>query len=667
MAVGAALFDLPVASSELLNSMLDKFPAATPESWRGKGVIDLTRSPHAKLHQIPVGAVKITGYWAKRRQTNVARSIPSMHQELLDHGRMTNFQRLIGKSKEPQQGPLYSDSDIYKWLEAVAFVLQSDPHADLRKVMVSIIPDVVSVQEPSGYLNTYFVEDRKPQRMQQHTQEVGHELYCIGHLLQAAIASYRATGDRTLLDAGIHFVDTFLIPNYGPGPNQTPIVSGHPEIEMGLIELSRTTGDPKYVELAGYILEGDSRWKIAPRQAVYMFCGTPFTARTHLEGHAVRAMYACCGATDYFLETGDSRYWNTLETLWHDLSERQMYVTGGVGARSEGEAFGNAYELPNERAYGESCAAIGNMMWNTRLLAAKGEARFADVIERALYNGINSGMSLDGTMYCYRNPLAFEPATGDVIRHPWYDTTCCPPNLERTFASLPGYFYSTSKDGVYVHLYDESEMRWHLEDGTGLLLVQKTDFPWVGDVQITVTPATAKEFTVFVRIPGWSKKTAVRVDGKEVEGGKRGEYLPLRREWKPGSTIDLSFDMTIQMIEANPAVKEDVGKLAFQRGPVVYCMESLDQNAQAQRINLSDFAASKSGAVTSRFEPSLLGGVVVLEHEGVLTPANASTGLYHSAPEQEKAQSTTLRFIPYFAWANREPASMQVWVPFQQS
>ena len=209
-----------------------------------------------------------------------------------------------------------------------------------------------------------------------------------------------------------------------------------------------------------------TRAKFPERRTIYMFSGTPFTARTKLEGHAVRAMYACCGATDYYLETGDPAYWKTLTTLWEDLSQRQMYISGGVGARAEGEAFGEAYELPNARAYGESCAAIGNMMWNWRMLAASGEAKHADIIERALYNGINSGMSLDGTLYCYRNPLAFDPSGGDKIRNDWYDVTCCPPNLERTFASLPGYFYSTSRDGIYVHLYNDSELNWHLENGT---------------------------------------------------------------------------------------------------------------------------------------------------------------------------------------------------------
>jgi DUF1680 family protein len=642
-------------------------PMAKPSDWKSKPVMDFSRSPHAKLRQVPVNAVTITGYWASRRKINVESSLPSMRKELIQHGRMTNFERLQGKSNEPQKGPVYSDSDIYKWTEAVAFALQSADHSSLRKIADTQIREIVAVQEPNGYLNTFYVEDRKSQRMQQHTQEVGHELYCMGHYLQAAIAYYRATGDPTMLDAGIRFVDDFLLPNYGPGAQQTPIISGHPEIEMSLIELYRTTGNKRYVELAGYILNGDARWTIKPSSIVYMFCGIPFTRRTKLEGHAVRAMYACCGATDYYLETGDSAYWKTLNTLWEDLVEHQLYITGGVGARAEGEAFGDAYELPNARAYGESCAAIGNMMWNARMLAATGEARFTDVMERALYNGINSGMSLDGRLYCYRNPLAFEPATGDVIRNPWYDTTCCPPNIERTFASLPGYFYSTSKDGIYVHLYDASEMNWTLEDGTGLKIVQKTDYPWQGQVDLTVSPVKAHEFTVYLRIPGWSQSNSVRVNGKVVEGAIPGQYLPIRRVWNPGDTIRLSTDMTPRLLQANPAVLEDVGKLAMQRGPIVFCAEGIDQKIQQPGLNMASLRILRTGETKVRFEPEVLGGVVVLDHPGKVAAQNPSD-LYRTLEGgTEETTATTLTLIPYYVWANRTPAPMQVWIPFVES
>ena len=463
--------------------------------WKDQGIENLAKSPHAKLRDIPVRAVTITGgFWGQRREINATKSIPTMHDLLEVNGRMNNFRRLLGKSAAAQSGPVFSDSDVYKWTEAVGFVLQSGNRPELQATPDKIIDEVVAVQEPGGYLNTYYQDDRKSLRMLPQTQSTGHELYNIGHMLQGAIAYYRATGDRRLLDAGIRFVDDFLIPNYGPAPKK-PIVSGHPEIEMGLIELYRITGDKRQLDLAGYILEGDARIELPERRTIYMFSGTPFRARTKMQGHAVRAMYACCGATDYYLETGDRTYLQTLNRLWDDMTTTKMYVTGGVGSRADGEAFGDAYELPNFRAYGESCAAIGNMMWNWRMLAVTGEAKFTDVIERALYNGINSGMSLDGTLYCYRNPLAFDPSTGDKIRNPWYDVTCCPPNLERTFGSLPGYFYSTSGDGIYAHLYDNSELDWHLENGVGLKVTQKTNYPWEGGVGITVSPAEASEFT----------------------------------------------------------------------------------------------------------------------------------------------------------------------------
>jgi uncharacterized protein len=644
-------------------------PSSPP--WRDQGILNLANSPYAKLHSVPVRAVTIEdGFWSKRRKTNVERSLPTMRDQLEQHGRMDNFRRLVGKSSAPQKGPVYSDSDIYKWTEAAAFALQSADMPELRAVTSSMIREVVAVQEPSGYLNTYYVGDRASQRMLPHTQEVGHELYCVGHMLQGAIAYYRATGDTTLLDAGAKFVDNFLIPNYGPGPDKKAIVSGHPEIEMSLIELYRTTGNRRYVDLAGYILHGDDRIALEPHRVVYMYCGNPFTSRTKLEGHAVRAMYACCGATDYYLETGDQSYWKTLNTLWADLAGHQMYITGGVGARSDGEAFGDAYELPNAQAYGESCAAIGNMMWNWRMLAATGEARFADVIERALYNGINSGMSLEGTTYCYRNPLAFDPASGEQIRNPWYDTTCCPPNLERTFAALPGYFYSTSKDGVYVHLYDNSVVDWCLENGTPLKIRQQTNYPWAGSVKLTVTPAEPADFTLYPRIPAWVPSPEVTVNGKVVAGAQSGQYFPIRRRWSPGDTVALNFPITTDVLASNPRVAENRGRVAVQRGPIVYCLEQLDQpNTPA----LSDVAIhatqSPDQAFSSEYKSDLLAGVNVLHHNGAaLEVASSTEALYLPAsPDRPKTRPQSLTLIPYYAWANRQPSQMQVWTPYTRS
>ena len=634
-------------------------------NWRDQGIENLSKSPHAKLRQIPVHAVTIqSGFWARRREINVSKSIPSLHQLLEANGRMNNFRRLVGKSTAPQIGPVFSDSDPYKWAEAVGFVLQSGDRPDLRQQLETLIDEIVAVQEPSGYLNTYYQEGRKPLRMLTETQTTGHELYCVGHMLQAAIAYYRATGDRKLLDAGVRFVNDFLLPSYGPAPKK-PIVSGHPEIEMALIELYRIDGDKRHLDLAGYILQGDERLQLPEYRTIYMFSGTPFTARTKLEGHAVRAMYACCGATDYYMETGDETYWRTLNKLWDDMTSTKMYITGGVGSRSDGEAFGDAYELPNFRAYGESCAAIGNMMWNWRMLAATGDAKFTDVIERALYNGINSGMSLDGVMYCYRNPLAFDPSTGEKIRNPWYDVTCCPPNLERTFGSLPGYFYSTSSDGIYVHLYDNSQLDWHLEDGTRLKITQKTNYPWEGTVDLAVTPAQPGDFTLYLRIPGWADNAEVSVNGKPWTGIAPGKYLSIRRRWSAGDAVRLQLPIVPQVLTANPHVADNTGRVAVQRGPLVYCLEGIDQ---PEGVDLSDVAlpAQKltANSFESEFTKDLLDGIVVLRQPGLVRESESGAVLYSRyTGYSAKTRHVDLVFIPYYAWSNRLATPMQVWTP----
>jgi hypothetical protein len=401
-------------------------PAAPPE----KVILNLWKSPYAKLRNVPVSAVRINdGFWAARRRTNVERSLPTMLRLLEEHGVVDNFRRLTGAKKVERKGPLYTDSDIYKWMEAAAYVLQSEERPELKAAFDRLAEEILAAQEPSGYLNTYYQDELKEKRFTEMHR--GHELYCLGHLLQAAIAYYRATGGRKLLDGGIRFVE-YLLREFGP--TRRALLAGHPEIEMALVELYRTTGEGRYLELAGYLLRGDGeRLNLTAGQMVYMFSGRPFTERTAMEGHAVRAGYASSGAADYYLETGEPAYRAALERLWADMTGRKMYITGGIGSRSAGESFGDPYELPNARAYTESCAAIANMMFNWRMLAATGEARFADVLEQALYNSANSGMSLDGTLYCYRNPLELSGSPEERIRNPWYSTTCCPPGRASTW------------------------------------------------------------------------------------------------------------------------------------------------------------------------------------------------------------------------------------------
>ena len=516
--------------------------------------------------------------------------------------------------------------------------------------------EILAAQEPSGYLNTYYQDDRKALRLTEMYKS--HELYCLGHLLQAAIAYYRATGDRKLLNGGIKYVD-YLIGISGPG--KTPLLTGHPELEMALVELYRTTGERRFLDFAGYLLSGveRDRLKLTPAQLMYMFSGKPFPDRQEFEGHAVRAMYASSGATDYYAETGDPLYKKALDRLWLDLTLHKMYVTGGVGSRSQGEAFGEPYELPNSQAYTESCAAIGNMMWNFRMLAISGKSKYADVMERALYNGINSGMSLNGTLYCYRNPLS---SNGEKIRNEWYDTTCCPPNLERMLASLPGYFYATSKEGVYVHFYHDAELDWRLENGTALKISQKTSYPWSGDVNLRVSPAQESEFTLFARIPGWSEQSSAIVNGTKVDGVKAGEYLAIKRRWKAGDQVTLHLDMHPQLLTANPQVPEDMGKVAVQRGPLVYCMEQIDEAGK-----VADLVLSKPGSpFVAESRPDMLGGVTLLKHSGgVYARPLEEEPLYE--PLDRSLKRTTnpveLTFIPYYAWANRERSPMEVWVP----
>jgi uncharacterized protein len=488
-----------------------------------------------------------------------------------------------------------------------------------------------------------------------------HELYCLGHLLQAAIAYYRATGNRTLLDGGIRYAN-YMVENFGA--SKRPALTGHPELEMALVELYRTTGERKYLDFAGYLLSGveRERLRLSDEQVEYLFSGIPFTSRTRFEGHAVRAMYASSGATDYYAETGDPAYLKTLEGLWKDLVWRKMYITGGVGSRESGESIGLPYELPNAQAYGESCAAIGNMMWNWRMLTVTAEARFADVMERALYNGTNSGMSLSGTLYCYRNPLE---SAGEKIRNEWYDTTCCPPNLERILASLPGYFYNTSAKGVYVNLYDNSHLDWHLENGTSLKMDQTTRYPWGDTVEIAVTPAAAAEFSVFLRVPGWSGETEFSLNGKRAPGAvKSGEYFEIHRAWHPGDRIEVKFDMTPQLVRANPLVRENAGRVAVQRGPLVYCLESADQPALTSLFDTE--LAAPAEPFRAEFRPDLLGGVLVLRHAGAVSEKPLEDEpLYQTAARiaLPAFQPTELTLIPYYAWANRGMTSMEVWIP----
>ena len=628
------------------------------------GIISTSASPHAKLHDIPIHAVTLgEGFWKPRLETNQKCSIPALLKELEDHGVVDNFRRLSGRKKVDRRGYLFTDSDLFKWMEAAALVLQSNKDTRLKAALDDIIDEVLAAQGKDGYLNTYHQNGQADKRFTNFRDN--HELYCLGHLIQAAIAIYRGSSEHKLLDGARRYAD-YVMSLFGPGKRQC--FPGHPEIEMALMELYRTTGEKGYLDFADYLLNGVDvaklEQKVSQRDLEYAFSGLPFKSRTELRSHSVRAMYRCCGAADYFLETGDAETWKVLEVLWNDMSQYKMFVTGGVGSRYETEGFGNPYELPNERAYTETCAAIGSIMWNWRMLLATGAARFADLMERALYNGFLSGVSLEGDQYFYRNPLA---SLSDNERKPWYDCTCCPPNVERMLASLPGHLYSTSAEGIWVHLYHSGELSWRLENGTNLKLSQQTKYPWENTVEIKVEPAGKTDFTLFLRIPDWSPKTGITVNGQPLaEAPTPGSYYTIKRIWKKGDLVQVEFDMPVMAVRANPRLREGLGSVALQRGPIVYCLESPDhQDVSIFDVVLPLNPGRPYQVFTAQFAPELLGVIVVLEKRALAyEPSLMEMPLYGFAEIPRPSRSITMSAIPYYAWANRGKSQMQVWIPW---
>lgn len=600
-------------------------------------VISTADSPHCKLRDVPIRAVEMRpGFWQSRMETNRRTSVPRLFDLLEEHGVLDNLRRISGRKDVERKGPYFTDSDLGKWMEAAAFVLQSSDDSKVADMLDVAIDELIAIQRPDGYINSFFARDLADQRFR--NLPVEHELYCAGHLFQAAIAHHRATGSSRFLEAAIRYAD-FLTESFGPGKIETP--DGHPEIEMALVELYRTTGNTKYLDLAGFFLKAQG-----------------FAGRTTIEGHAVRAGYLACGAADYHAETGEEAILKAGERLWHDMADHKMYVTGGLGSRYEGEAFGYPYELPNERAYAETCAAIANAMWNWRMLAITGECRFADVMERALYNGFLSGVSMEGGEYFYMNPLA---CYREYQRVPWFGCTCCPTNVVRTIASLPGYLYSTSDDGVWVHMFENSKLDWRLENGIRFTLEQETKYPWEGDVGITISPEKPCEFSLFVRVPGWCESASVKVGNEAVGGAVTGEYLKIERLWKKGDVITVSLKMPVALLEADPRVTEVAGAVAVQRGPVVYCLESPDNDG----VSIRDAELMLDEDLEGRFEPGLLGGVTVIRGQGTYAKQGQDRGsLYRRAgsvrPEVEECE---LKLIPYHAWANRGPSHMKVWIP----
>jgi len=635
-------------------------------NWRNEGVIYLDHSLNARLHTVPLQAVHLgDGFWAARRKVVTERGLPLMLSALEAHGVIDNFRRLSGRKNVPRKGPLSSDADLYGWIEAASWAIASNetPPAskmELQNEVDSLISDIAAAQDPSGYLNTYFVGDKAHQRFTDLPHS--YESYCLAHLIDAGIAYFRATGNRSLLDVAIRFAD-YLVNNFGP--TKRPLIAAHPDLETALVELYRTTGQSKYLEFTQYLFSGIERDRLKLRDSDirYSFSVRPFTSHTELEGPPVTALYAAAAATDYFAESGDPAYKKTLDALWTDLTMRKISITGGIGSPSEG--LGDAFESSHQPASTTPCTAIPNVMWNFRMLTLTGEARYADLLERALYNGANSGMSLSGTSYCDRNPAA---SNGERWRNGANEGACCGLALQRLFQVLPDYIYALSRDGVYVTLYHNSELDWHLEDGSGIQLLQMTSYPWGGDVQLTVNPQRTENFVVYLRWPGWAPSANLAVNGVPVplSNAQRGTYVPISRTWKRGDTIQLSFPLQPLIMAANPRLVSLYGRGALMRGPLVYALEQIDQN----NVSLNELFLRTRAPILTEWKREMLGGITVLKVPGYAAERNSGDEpLYEplSASINRSRRPVLLTLIPYYATANRESTAMEVWIPIAPS
>ncbi|TDO52446.1 hypothetical protein EV643_102285 [Kribbella sp. VKM Ac-2527] len=601
------------------------------------------------LRPLAIGAAKITGgFWRERQEVNRTATIPAAGDRLEAAGTLRNLRRAAGREPvaEGFTGRPFADSDVYKWLEAVAWEQAREPDETFGCWQATTSSLVTAAQEPDGYLNTHVRLAVPGGRF--NDLEKGHELYCAGHLLQAAVAQFRATGDRTLLTVAIRFAD-LLTDHFGPG--RTEGIDGHPLIEMALVELYRVTGTRSYLELARYFVEARGYGLLVPpghHGPAYFQDHLPVRAVRTLAGHAVRALYLASGATDVAIETGDTELLDALRATWRTMTESQTYLTGGVGSRWYGEAFGDPFELPPDAAYCETCAAIASVQWSWRLLLATGESQYADQIERTLYNAVISGVSLTGGEFFYVNTLrvrndayADDQRSAVAGRQPWYGTACCPPNVMRTLASLDQLLATSDESGLQLHLYAPATVRAELQ-GEPVGLEVTTRYPWQGNVTVTITESPREPWTLRLRLPAWAAGCSITVNGADEPTGPVGRAVPLHRSWQRGDQVVLDLPVRARRTVPDDRVDSVRGCVAIERGPLVYCFEQLDQPTGV----VLDETAVVPGDLVETDRPDVLGGVTT-----VSVPARLRDGA-----------ETTLTAIPYYAWANRSVGPMTVWI-----
>jgi uncharacterized protein len=630
------------------------------------------------IRPVPFTAVEIAdGFWSPRLATNRKVTLPHDFDKCERTGRIANFAVAGGLVPGEFVGRYgFNDSDVYKVLEGASYTLALHPDPELERTVDAVVAKIAAAQEDDGYLYTAGTIEKLLEtpiccvsRPRWSDIASGHELYDAGHLFEAAVAHYQATGRRTLLDVALRNAD-LLARAFGPGGRHD--VPGHQEVEIGLVKLARVTGQTKYLDLARFFLDQRGRSEGHKLYGPYNQDDRPVVEQTEAEGHAVRAGYMYSAMADVSALTGNAAYLTALDRLWDDVVSRKLYLTGGVGARRENEGFGEAYELPNRTAYAETCAAIANAMWNHRMFLLTGEARYLDVMERVVYNGVLSGVSLDGERFFYPNPLASDGKTrfnqGQAAgRSPWFDCSCCPTNLVRFLPSIAGYVYASRGRELFVNLFVAGRAQVDL-DGLEVNVRQETRYPWDGRVTITLDPRHVDAFTLRVRIPGWARDRpvpsalyryasgneapwTVAVNGTPVLPGLDRGFAVLRRRWRPGDTVELVLPLAVRRVLSDDRVKADAGRVALERGPLVYCAEAVDNGGEVFDLVLPDDAP-----LAARTRPDLLGGVTVI--------TGRALGLHPSADGRSVVtREQDFLAVPYAFWANRGAGEMAVWLP----
>jgi DUF1680 family protein len=614
-------------------------------------------APLLKLRPVPFTDVQIhDSFWSPRQDVNRTASLPLNFEMLEKSGNLRNLELAAARATSGFTGPVFMDSDVHKALEAASYSLASHPDPALEKRLDEIIAKLAAAQLADGYLDSYYIV-KEPGRRWTNLRD-NHELYCAGHMIEAAVAHFRATGKTNFLTVATKLAD-HIDSVFGPGKRMG--YPGHPEIELALVKLWRATGEKRYLALARFFIENRGRKFFATEHhtplsdydGTYWQDDVPIRDHRNIKGHAVRAAYLLSGATDVAAETRDPALLKMINRVWRNTTGRNMYITGGIGPSASNEGFTHDYDLPNLTAYQETCASVALAQWNHRLALLYGDARFADVFERSLYNGVLAGVSLDGKRFFYVNPLESE---GRHHRSPWFGCACCPPNVARTLASLGGYAYAASDDALWVNLYIQGSAIAAVS-GRKLTLNVETDYPWDGKVVLRPQVDQTSKFALHLRIPAWCQGASVSVNGETVAQPTidRG-YIVLQREWKDGDAVELNLPMPVQRIAANPNIQADAGQLAIQRGPLVYCLEACDQGEPLANLVLPRGAELKAEKAKDQ-----LGGVVVVKGFAETAPEQDwKDALYQAVPPSSRVPITA---IPYYAWDNRKAGPMKVWLP----